>query len=421
MKSYIKRYVLNLCLVVLLLFVFSCKNSSKKEQTIGEDQDTCTYLYGICSDFFDISEYIIKSGENLSVILSRLGFSLSQIDQIAKACSEVLNPKRIVAGKSYYTFTSQDSISDVKYIVFANSPTDFSIIDLSLTDSICAYQFNKPIVYQQEYTEGVLNTSLWNAITENGGDPLLALKLSDIYAWQIDFFDLRAGDAFKVMYETAYIDDTIPLTIGEIKGAIFTHKGVDYHAIPFEQDSIREFFDINGNSLRKAFLKAPLDYFRITSRFSNSRFHPVLKKYRAHHGVDYAAPVGTPVKTIGDGTVVAKGFQKGGGGNYVKIKHNATYTTNYMHLSGFAKGISVGSRVQQGQIIGYVGSTGLSTGPHLDFRVYKNGSPIDPLKMESPPSLPVKKELVPIYDSLKVRILGEIDSLSFQFNNLVIS
>lgn len=257
--------------------------------------------------------------------------------------------------------------------------------------------------------EGVIRSSLWNSIIENGEDPMMALKLSDIYAWQIDFFGIQPGDAFKVMYEVSYVDDTIPLRIEGIEGAVFSHNGVDYYAIPFEQDGSREFFDLDGNSLRRAFLKAPMDYFRITSRFSNSRLHPVLKRYRAHHGVDYAAPAGTPVKTIGDGIVVAKGYQKGGGGNYVKVKHNATYTTTYMHLKGFAKNIETGSRVQQGQVIGYVGSTGLSTGPHLDFRVYKNGQPIDPLKMESPPSLPVKEELIPLFDSVKRKVLQELE------------
>ena len=173
---------------------------------------------------------------------------------------------------------------------------------------------------------------------------------------------------------------------------------------------MHQFFDAEGNSLRKAFLKAPLDYYRITSRFSNARFHPILKRYRAHHGVDYAAPTGTPVKTIGDGTVIFKGWTNGGG-NTVKIKHNSVYTTTYMHLSRFAKGIQVGSHVRQGQEIAYVGSTGLSTGPHLDFRVHKNGQPIDPLKMEAPPSEPVKPAYRDSFAVVKRNVLAEIDSL----------
>jgi murein DD-endopeptidase MepM/ murein hydrolase activator NlpD len=174
---------------------------------------------------------------------------------------------------------------------------------------------------------------------------------------------------------------------------------------------VREYFDEEGNSLRKAFLKAPLDFFRISSRFSNARFHPVLKRYRPHHGVDYAAPTGTPVKTIGDGVVIEKAFQRGGAGNYLKIRHNSTYTTTYMHLSRFAKGIQKGKSVKQGDVIGYVGSTGLSTGPHLDFRVHKNNQPINPLTMEAPPSLPVKPELLDSFRRVHDRVLQEMDSL----------
>ena len=398
------------CTICLLCLFFSCNNNSPRSAEDIETEKPKTYLYGICIDSLDVSEHVIKSGENFSVILSQLGFSATDIDKICNVSDSVIDFKKMVAGKSYFTFTTQDTLKTIQYIVFANSATHFSIINLSVKDSIQSYIFEKQVAYKEEYMEGVIKSSLWNAIVDNGGNPLLALMLSDVYAWEIDFFDIKEGDAFKALYTVSYIDDTIPLAIENINGAIFSHQKKDYHAIPFEQDSIREFFDADGNSLRRAFLKAPMDFFRITSRFTNARFHPILKRYRAHHGVDYAAPVGTPVKTIGDGTVVAKGFQSGGGGNYLKIKHNSTYTTMYMHLKGFAKGVNQGSRVQQGQIIGYVGSTGLSTGPHLDFRVYKNGQPIDPLKMESPPSHPVKEELMSEFNSIKQIILDRIDS-----------
>lgn len=410
-KNFSKKYFGFICLLCLL---FACNNTSVKEEM--PEENPSLYRFGICVDSLDVVEHKIQQGENLSIIFSKLGFSASMADQICKASSSVLDPKRIIAGKDYFVFSSQDSLADIHYIVFANSPTHFAVIDLQIKDTIKSYLFEKEVIYKEEYAQGIIRSSLWNAITNDGGDPMLALMLSDVYAWEIDFFDIKEGDAFKVVYEVAYIDDTVALAIERIKGAIFSHKGSDYHAIPFAQDSVSEYFDIEGNSLRRAFLKAPLDFFRITSRYSNSRFHPVLKRYRAHHGVDYAAPVGTPVKTIGDGTVIAKGYQSGGGGNFIKIKHNSTYTTVYMHLKGFAKGISQGSRVQQGQVIGYVGSTGLSTGPHLDFRVYKNGSPIDPLKLESPPSHPVKAELMPQFDSVKYKVLEKIEAFSKEYH-----
>ena len=214
-----------------------------------------------------------------------------------------------------------------------------------------------------------------------------------------------------MMYDVSFIDDSTFIDIASIEAAIFTHQGKSYKAIPFEQDSVKEYFDEEGNSLRKAFLKSPLDYYRITSKFSNARFHPILKRYRAHHGIDYAAPTGTPVKSIGDGVIVEKAFERNGAGNYIKVKHNSVYTTTYMHLSKFGNSIQKGSRVKQGQIIGYVGSTGLSTGPHLDFRVHKNNQPINPLTMEAPPSLPVRPDLRDSFNLIQNQVLNELDSM----------
>jgi murein DD-endopeptidase MepM/ murein hydrolase activator NlpD len=328
-------------------------------------------------------------------------------DSLSKASSNVLDPKKLRSGMTYATITKQDSTAAIQYIVFAKSMTDFSIIDIS-GDSIKAYGYSKEIRLERRFTEGVISSSLWNIIKANGANPLLALMISDILAWQVDFFDVKDGDSFRVSYDVAYIDDTTELYVSSVEGLVFVHQGKEFTAIPFVQDSIREYFDANGNSLRKQFLKAPLDFFRITSRFSNARFHPVLKIYRAHHGVDYAAPAGTPVKAIGDGIVIARAFDSNGGGNYVKIKHNSVYTTTYMHLSRFGTGIQNGAYIKQGAIIGYVGSTGLSTGPHLDFRVHKNGQPVNPLNMESPPSDPVKPELRDSFNIVKEQVFIQL-------------
>ena len=411
-----KRIILFL-LATILFEGFSC--TSPKQDTIEEPVDSewldslqHVYQFGICIDSLNVNEYQIKSGDNPAAIFAKLHFSAAEADSISKASVQVLDPTKLRAGMHYYTFTTQDSVANIHYIAFAKSQVDYAIIDLT-KDSIHAYEFNKPITIKRHYTEGTISSSLWNVIKSQGADPLLAIKIADVYAWQIDFFDVKEGDAFRVLYDVAYIDDTTALNISSIQGAIFTHQGKEFTAIPFTQDSVFEYFDPEGKSLRKAFLKAPLDFFRITSRFSNARFHPILKRYRAHHGVDYAAPVGTPVKSIGAGTVIAKGYM-GGGGNTIKVKHNSVYTTTYMHLSKYAKGIQVGSHVQQGEIIGYVGSTGLSTGPHLDFRVHKNGQPINPLQMEAPPSLPVKPELIDSFTVVKQNVLAELDSMQLK-------
>lgn len=410
----IKKQIPLFLVLVCLVAGFSCtqprQQAESEEEVNSEWLDSLqhVYQYGICIDSLDVTEYRMKNGDNPASIFASLGFPAIKADSISRASVGVLDPTKLRAGMHYSTFTTADSLAEIRYIAFAKSMTDYAVIDLT-GDTIRAYEFCKPITLKRQYVEGTLNSSLWNVIKASGADPLLALMLSDVYAWQIDFFDIKDGDSFKVLYDVAFIDDTTQLNISSIEGAIFTHQGKDFVAIPFTQDSVFEYFDEEGNSLRKAFLKAPLDFFRITSRFTNARFHPILKRYRAHHGVDYAAPTGTPVRSIGAGTVIAKGYE-GGGGNFLKIQHNSVYTTTYMHLSRFAKGIQKGSRVQQGEVVAYVGSTGLSTGPHLDFRVHKNNQPINPLQMEAPPSLPVKPELRDSFALVKQRMTAQLDS-----------
>ena len=418
MRNFYYKYLkINTVLLICLLLCFSCKKTLQTETKDEDEVDSewidsqgHLYEYGICVDSLDVTKSDIKSGDNLSGIFGKLGFSPKMTDSLCRSSSSVLDPKKIRSGMTYATITKQDSTAAIQYIVFAKSKTDFSIIDIS-GDSIKTYEYKKEIRVERRYMGGVITSSLWNNIKANNTSPLLALMISDILAWQVDFFDVKDGDSFRVSFDVAFIDDTTELNVSSVEGLVFMHQGKEFTAIPFTQDSIREYFDAEGNSLRKQFLKAPLDFFRITSRFSNSRFHPVLKRYRAHHGVDYAAPAGTPVKAIGDGVVTAKSYDANGGGNYVKIKHNSVYTTTYMHLSRFGNGIQNGAHVKQGAVIGYVGSTGLSTGPHLDFRVHKNGQPINPLKMESPPSDPVKPELRDSFNIVKSTVFAEMDSV----------
>jgi len=412
------HYSIKLFLLGLTCLLISC-SSLKKDPTpkIQEVTKTCpkNLKFGICIDSLDMQKYQIKQGDNLGLIFSKHGFSAAQTDHICHEITEVLDPTKLQAGMSYYVFTDRDTLSTIKDIVFAKSLTDFAVIAFD-NDKVSVQKYNKSIKLVPQYIEGAIFSSLWNTIDATGASPLLALKLSNIFAWQIDFFDVKKGDSFKVMYNEAYIDDSIALNIDQILGASFTHQGKTYTAIPFTQDSIREYFDLEGNSLRKAFLKAPLDFYRITSRFTNRRFHPVLKIYRAHHGIDYAAPTGTPIHSIGAGTIIAKGYQRGGG-NYIKIKHNSVYTTSYMHMSRFASNVHPGVHVDQAQVIGYVGATGLATGPHLDFRVYKNGSAINPLNMEAPPSLPIRPELKDSFEIVKQHFFAKMDSLRLTFIN----
>ena len=378
--------------LVLLLFLVSCgggnDNSGKKE---AQKQPEPKYLYGICIDSLDVIEGNVKKNEFLANILSREGVSQQTIHNIDRNKRKVFDVRKIKVGNKYAFLKTRDSIPTAKYWIYEIDRTHYAVFQL--TDSLAAWRGEKEVITKIEHVGVEIKSSLWNAMAEEGCDYSLILELSDIYAWTIDFFGIQPGDSCKVVFEEKYLaGDTVPFGIGNVLASYFKNKGDGKYAFSFEQDGRKEYFDENGDNMRKAFLKAPLNYRRISSKFSNGRMHPVYHVVRPHHGVDYAAPIGTPVQSIGDGTVIAKGWDKKGGGNYVKIKHNSTYTTTYMHLKGFAKGISQGSKVKQGQTIGYVGSTGASTGPHLDFRLQKNGTYIDPLKFKSPSAEPVKKE-----------------------------
>ncbi len=245
---------------------------------------------------------------------------------------------------------------------------------------------------------------------EEGVSPLLIVSLSDIYAWTIDFFGLQKGDRFRVLYTEKVCDGEV-IAVDTVHYAIFSHAGKDLPMIMFDQkDGGNLWWNEKGESMRKAFLKAPLSYSRVSSGFSYARKHPVTRKVQPHTGVDYAAPKGTPVMSIGDGKVTSVKYE-GAGGNTVRIKHNSVYSTAYLHLSKFAKGLKVGQRVRQGEVIGYVGSTGRSTGPHLDFRVWKNGAPINPLKMDSPPAEPIRKENMEAFKQVVAVYEARVDTI----------
>jgi murein DD-endopeptidase MepM/ murein hydrolase activator NlpD len=355
-------------------------------------------LYGLAVDSFTIATGKIKRNENLGKILEEFNLPEHSLAQLLQYSNRSFDLRKMRVGNPYTVFLSKDSAARLQYLVYEHSPVDYVVFNFK--DSVKISVEQKKITTIQRKAHGEIHTSLWDAIKESSMNPMVALQLSDIYAWTIDFFGLQPGDKFTVVYDELYVD-SVSIGLGQIYGASFFHGGRDLLAIPFKQDSSTSYYDADGNSLRRAFLKAPLHFFsRISSRFSNSRLHPVLKIRRPHHGVDYAAPVGTPVYSIGDGRIVSATYQ-GGEGRMVKVKHNGVYTTTYMHLSRFASGIQSGKYVTQGELIGYVGSTGLSTGPHLDFRVYKNGAPIDPLKMESPSVDPVKPENKTAFNEVK--------------------
>ncbi len=372
--------------------------------TLQIKPDPPLLMFGIPVDSYYTETGTVKKNQILTQIVSLYNLPDRSLGLLCTLPKEIFDMRKIKAGNNYMLFLSRDTLNMLKFFVYEHSPVDYTVFDF--TDSLRIYSWKKDIKQIEKLVQGKIESSLWNTITQQNINPMLALELSDIYAWTIDFFGLQPGDSFSVVYDELYVDDDI-VGLGHIHAAYFRHNGNEYFAIPFVQDSVESYYDFDGNSLRRAFLKAPLHFRRIASRYSHSRFHPILKIYRPHHGVDYSAPVGTPVYSIGDGKVIEMAY-KGQAGRMVKIRHNSIYTSAYLHLSRYAGNIKPGAYVRQGDIIGYVGSSGLSTGPHLDFRVYKNGSPIDPLKIESPPVEPVRPENMQAFEMARERVLKKL-------------
>ncbi|MFO7933288.1 MAG: M23 family metallopeptidase [Bacteroidales bacterium] len=364
-------------------------------------------VYGIPVSSYSLHRGNVRWGESLATLLHPHGVSLQTIHMISMLPDSLIDEKKIRPGNNYTLFKGRDSIP--AYFVYEKDPVNYVVIRLS-PDPPAAINGKKPVELRHQHIAGTITTSLWESMQEANAHPMLAVELSEIFAWSIDFFGLQQGDRYRILYEEAYVDSESN-GITRILGAWFYHNQTEFWAVPFVQNGERSFFDEKGNSLRKAFLKAPLRFSRISSGFSHSRLHPILKIRRPHHGVDYVAPAGTPVHSIGDGVVTRAAYQKGGGGNYIKIKHNSVYSTTYMHLLGFAKGIRQGVYVKQGDVIGYVGSTGLSTGAHLDFRFYRNGSAVNPLKVEAPPVEPVAEELRSSFEIVRDITMDALASL----------
>lgn len=397
--------------VGLVLLITKCRTSKTivdgvEEEFVDTTESKQEHLkYGIPIDDFTEIKGKVKRGQTLSTILDKYGIFPNKVYQISQKAKKVFNVKNINRGRAYSVLMSKDSIPKPEFFIYENTNREYIVFDLQ--DTIEVYKGERPVVKVSKTISGTIESSLWNALVGKGADARLSDELSNIYQWTIDFFGIAKGDSFKVLYDEETVNGKTISVI--VKAAVFNHMGKDYYAFPYEQDGKLSYFDEEGENLQKSFLKAPLKFSRISSRFSGRRFHPVLKRYRAHHGVDYAAPTGTPVRSVGDGKIVKKAYQKRGGGRYIKIKHNSVYTTCYMHLSRYASNTRPGMTVEQGQIIGYVGQSGIATGPHLDYRVYKYGTPINPLRMKSPSKSPIKEANKEGFNKVKELVMSELN------------
>jgi murein DD-endopeptidase MepM/ murein hydrolase activator NlpD len=346
----------------------------------------------------------IAQGDTATALLGNY-FSAAEIHELGQQCKPVFPLSKLGAGQPYRLCLLNDHFERFEYDI----DQDEQLIISRESDSFAVEKVPIPYTTETVHVRGTIDSSLFEAVTGAGESDVLAMNLADIFAWDVDFIlDIRQGDSFQALVEKRYRDGQ-PAGYGRILAAEFTNQGTTFQAFLFQDGDRRpDYYDANGQSLRKAFLKAPLAFSRISSGFTMHRFHPITKTWKAHPAIDYAAPPGTPIKSVGDGVIIKKGYTSGNG-NFVKIRHNSSYETMYLHMKGFAKGIANGKRVAQGQTIGYVGSTGLATGPHLCFRMYKNGGPVNPSKVKAAAAQPVSKANLAEFNSLAETLTAQLN------------
>lgn len=357
--------------------------------------------YGYEKGVFEYQDYEVKRNESLYIIMRRYDISPQDIYKMQQKAEGIANLSRMVPGQQYRIYFKDD-----KPVSFIWHPELTRYVTVDWRDELRIENGEIPVRFVTKEASGIIRSSLYESIVGQGHSHFLGSELAAVFAWQVDFFSLRNGDHFKVIYEERYAGDDF-VGIGDVKAAEFQHRGQTHRAFFFDNDERRGYFDENGNSLEKDLLKAPFRYSqRISSSFSRSRFHPILRRNRPHYGTDYAAPTGTPILAVGDG-IVTEAQRRGGNGNIVQIRHNGSYRTAYLHMNGFAPGIRKGVQVEQGQVIGYVGQTGLATGPHLCYRMYVNDQPINSVKADLPASdsldeahMPDLQKIIDRYQSL---------------------
>ena len=368
------------------------------------------FLYGMMINDKEVSEKKIKRDQNFVDLLEGYFVPTEVIQQLNTLPRKLFDFRKVTAGSKYTIVSEMDSLKSAKAIIYEASPINYYVFHLK--DTLIVESCEKEVTIAEKTVAGQIKTSLYETIDELGISPELTNKFVDVFGWQVDFQRLQKGDKFKLIYQEKQVEGKA-YAIGNILGIYFEHFGSPYYAIPFDQGYGIDYFDEEGKSLRKALLKYPIEFTRISSRYNLNRFHPVAKVFRAHLGTDFAAPTGTPIRSVGDGIVLEAQY-KGGNGNYVKVRHNATYTTAYLHMSRIATGMTPGVRVRQGETIGYVGSTGLASGPHVCYRFWRNGVQVDALRVELPPSMPVNPNKIELFSKVKVELIKRLNSIQFE-------
>lgn len=391
------------------LILISCSQKKSTPALTENSKEIIVHIpefkFGINLDSFRYETHKIKWGQNFSDILSRRGLSNKKIYDASLAIKPFFNLKKLKNG-NFFTLFYKHNNSKPSFFVYETSVYDYLVC--SLDESVEASITKRKITYKEKKIEGKINSSLYLSFDDLNYPIELVNKMVDIFAWQIDFFRINPGDHYEILY-TEEIIDSVVVGISNVKAARFTHNEKDFYAFSYNQGLGNDYFDENGKSLRKTFLRSPLNFYRISSRYRKKRFHPVLKRYRDHLGTDYAAPRGTPIMTVADGKIIEARYGRNNG-YFVKVKHNNIYSTQYLHMSKFAKGIKPGKNVRQGDIIGYVGSTGLATGPHVCYRFWRNGKQVDPYKQNDlPDGEPILAQHLSAYNYVKEKYLKILD------------
>ncbi len=416
-----KRFLYGSIILAAILVGFGLSQTSFLTNTTASLQDTKqiklgslpivqpTIKYGFVLDTLNVTEANIEANQFLADILLKHKIDYVTIDQIAKNSKDIYDVTKLRAGKPFMVI-NQDTTTAADYFIYEPNVYRYVIYNLKNPSDIKVVE--REVETEVKTASGTVETSLWNTMVDNGLSYELTAKMEDALAWSIDFYHIAKGDQFKLIYDQEYIDGQ-KVGIGKVYAAYYKNFENEYYAIHFENEKHQGFFDEKGRPMKKAFLKSPVRFSRISSRYNKRRFHPILKRVKAHLGTDYAAPKGTPILAVADGVVSKRGYGKGNG-NYIKIKHDDVHATQYLHMSKFAKGVRKGTHVKQGQTIGYVGSTGLATGPHVCFRFWKNGKQVDHLRQNLPPPDPMPEEDLPRYFEVRDVMVAKLDAIPYK-------
>ena len=405
-------------LLFVLLIILSC-GKDNQEDTNGASNNTIKstpkiiYEFGYRLNDFKVIRDTIKKGESFGIILDRHHVYYPKINAIAKKIKDTFDTRRIRAGIPYMVLASKDSLEKAEVFIYKNSKASATIVDFK-DSTIVAYKYRKPIKIIEKEVSGKIYSTLSEAMDSLHLNPNLTNDVADIYAWTLDFLKLQRGDRFKLIYEEKFIDDSVFVGYGKVKAALFDHNNRDFYAYRFIPDTIKkipEYYDDKGNMLRSQFLRSQIKFqYRVSSRYNLRRKIAYYGKVKPHKGTDFAAKVGTPIMSTANGKVI-ESRRKGGNGNYVKIRHNNTYSTQYLHMS--RRKVKRGQYVKQGEVIGWVGMTGNTSGPHVCYRFWKNGRQVDPFKQKLPAAKPLKKSLKPTYLSFIKPLKNQLDNIAF--------